>query len=167
MWDVLSGLDSDSRQALFAHCVGLTVNAVHQAYDRRPKALVHAGRLAEAVKLDMGSAGWQPTVESYLGRVSKPRILDAVTEAKGEAAADRIRHLKKAEMAQAAENLLSNTGWVPEPLRTPGQSLDPVEPTAGADNGTRSAGRVGRPKQRHKRASSVGATNSAPAEAAE
>jgi ParB family chromosome partitioning protein len=131
LWDVLAGLDSDSRQALFAHCVSLTVNAVYQAYDRRPKAIAHAAGLAEAVRLDMATAGWQPTVNGYLGRISKARILDAVREAKGDAAAERLAYLKKAEMAQAAEELLASTGWVPEPLRTPGQTFTPVE-TAGA-----------------------------------
>ncbi|MGE0853842.1 MAG: ParB/RepB/Spo0J family partition protein [Hyphomicrobiaceae bacterium] len=167
LWDVLSGLDSDSRQALFAHCVGLTVNAVHQAYDRRPKALAHAGRLAQVLELDMSSAGWRPTVDNYLGRVSKQRIVDAVTEAKGEPAADRIRHLKKAEMAQAAEELLADTGWVPEPLRTPGQTSTPVEAAAAADHGAQSADSVAQPKRRHKRSRTGDATNPVPAEAAE
>jgi ParB family chromosome partitioning protein len=125
LWDMLADLDSDSRHALFAHCVGLTINAVHQAYDRRPKVLHHAGRLATAVNLDMAAAGWTPTVDSYLGRVTKARILDAVREAKGEKAADRIAHLKKPEMAKAAERLLDGTGWLPEPLRTAG--LEPVD----------------------------------------
>ncbi|MBX9591675.1 MAG: ParB/RepB/Spo0J family partition protein [Hyphomonadaceae bacterium] len=131
LWDVLAGLDTDSRQALFAHCVAVTVNAVVQPYDRRPKAIAHAGRLAEAMKLDMAAAGWRPTVDGYLGRVSKARILDAVREAKGDAAAERLAHLKKVEMAKAAEELLAGIGWVPEPLRTPGQTFTPVE-TAGA-----------------------------------
>jgi len=131
LWDVLVGLDSDSRQALFSHCVALTINAVYQAYDRRPKAITHAGRLAVSVKLDMAAAGWQPTVDGYLGRVSKARILDAVREAKGDAVVERIAHLKKVEMAKAAEDLLAGIGWVPEPLRTPGQNFTPVE-TAGA-----------------------------------
>jgi ParB family chromosome partitioning protein len=48
LWDVLCGLDGDSRQALFAHCVGLTINATCQPYDRRPKAIAHADRVAEA-----------------------------------------------------------------------------------------------------------------------
>ena len=30
------------------------------------------------------AAGWRPTVDNYLGRVTKPRILEAVREAKGE-----------------------------------------------------------------------------------
>jgi ParB family chromosome partitioning protein len=135
LWDMVCALDSDSRQALFAHCVSLSVNAVYEAYNRRPRALAHAGRLVEAVGLDMAAAGWRPTVESYLGRVTKGRILDAVREAKGDDDAQRIAHLRKAEMATAAEELLAGTGWVPEPLRTPGQSFTPrTEPAAGADS---------------------------------
>jgi ParB family transcriptional regulator, chromosome partitioning protein len=134
LWDMVCGLDRDSRQTLFAHCVSLSVNAVYEAYNRRPRALAHAGLLAAAVSLDIAAAGWHPTVESYLGRVTKGRILDAVREAKGEDTAQRIAHLKKAEMATAAEQLLAGTGWVPEPLRTPGQSFTPgTEPAAGAD----------------------------------
>jgi ParB family chromosome partitioning protein len=131
LWDMLCALDSDSRQALFAHCASLTVNSVSEAYNRRPRALAHAGRLAEAVALDMAAAGWKPTAESYLGRVTKGRILDAVREAKGQDAAQRIAHLKKAEMATAAEELLVGTGWVPEPLRTPGHSFTPGTDAAG------------------------------------
>lgn len=59
------------------------------------------------------------TGDSYLGRVTKARILEAVHEAKGENAADRISGLKKPEMVTAAEDLLAGTGWLPEPLRTP------------------------------------------------
>ena len=66
-----------------------------------------------------GCAGWTPTVENYLGRVTKARILDAVREAKGDAAAQLIDHLKKPEMAKEAERLLAGTGWLPEPLRLP------------------------------------------------
>jgi ParB family chromosome partitioning protein len=114
---MLCGLDGDSRQALFAHCVGLTINATCQPYDRRPKALEHADRLAECVKLDMAEAGWRPTAANYLGRVTKAQILEAVREAKGEQAAQLIEDLKKAEMAREAERLLDGTGWLPEPLR--------------------------------------------------
>jgi ParB family chromosome partitioning protein len=117
LWDVLCDLDSDSRQALFAHCVGLTINATCQPYDRRPKAIAHADRLAEAVQLDMAEAGWRPTAATYLGRVTKARILEAVREAKGEQAAQLIEDLKKADMAREAERLLDGTGWLPEPLR--------------------------------------------------
>ena len=107
LWDVLTGLDGDSRQALFAHCVGLTINATCQPYDRRPKAIAHADRVAEAVRLDMAAAGWRPTVAGYLGRVTKAQILEAVREAKGEQAAQLIEDLKKADMAREAERLLA------------------------------------------------------------
>jgi ParB family transcriptional regulator, chromosome partitioning protein len=128
LWEWLSGLDDASRAALLAHCVSFGVNALYEKGDRYGGAgvsvhgvqrrLVQADRLARAVGLDMVEAGWLPTVDNYLGRVTKPRILEAVREAKGEQSAQLIDHLKKAEMAKEAERLLDGTGWLPEPLRT-------------------------------------------------
>ncbi|SEE66136.1 chromosome partitioning protein, ParB family [Rhizobiales bacterium GAS188] len=127
LWDWLAALDEASRAALLAHCVSFGVNALYEKGDRYggPGASVHsvqrrlalANRLAQAVGLDMVEAGWRPTVDNYLGRVTKPRILEAVREAKGEQSAQLIDHLKKAEMAKEAERLLDGTGWLPEPLR--------------------------------------------------
>ncbi|MFZ0460468.1 MAG: DNA-binding protein, partial [Rhodoplanes sp.] len=131
LWDVLTAFDHDSRLALFAHCIGLTVNAVSETYNRRPKAIAHADRIAQAVALDMAAIGWRPTVDNYLGRVTKGRIVEALREAKGESAAERVRSFKKAEMAKAAEDLLIGTGWLPEPLRTPGQTFAPgIDPAS-------------------------------------
>ena len=73
--------------------------------------------MARAVELDMVQAGWCPTVDNYLGRVTKPRILAAVRDAKGESSSQLIDHLKKTEMAKEAERLLDGSGWLPEPLR--------------------------------------------------
>ena len=123
LWDALNALDANQRQALFAHCVALSVNAVIEPYNRRPRAIAHADRLAQAVDLDMADAGWMPTVDAFLGRVTKARILAAVREAKDDPAAERIAHMKKGEMADAAEQLLAGTGWLPEPLRTPSRSI--------------------------------------------
>jgi ParB family chromosome partitioning protein len=131
LWDALGAWDSDSRSALFAHVVSLSVNAVHEAWNRRPRALAHADRLAQAVDLDMAAAGWRPSIDSFLGRVTKARILQAVAEAKGQRAADRIAHLKKGEMAAEAEALLAETNWLPEPLRTPGRASAEVTPSDG------------------------------------
>ena len=119
LWEALAEFDSCSREALFAHCVAMSVNAVHDPYQRRPRAIAHADVLAGSVGLDMDKAGWVVTGDSYLGRVTKARILEAVHEAKGENAAERIAGLKKAEMVTAAEDLLVGTGWLPESLRTP------------------------------------------------
>ncbi len=134
LWDTLVGFDTDTRTALFAHCAALTINALHEPWNRRPGALADADRLAQAVGLDMAAAGWVPTVESYLGRVPKARILEAVHEAKGEHAAQLIDHLKKPEMAQEAERLLAGTGWLPEPLRTPGLPEAAAVPPAASDD---------------------------------
>jgi ParB family chromosome partitioning protein len=138
LWDVLGSFDTDSRDALFAHCVSLTINAVVEPYNRRPKAIGHADKIAAAVSFDLATAGWTATVDNYLGRVPKARILEAVREAKGQKAADRIGHLKKGEMATEAEGLLTGGGWLPEPLRTPGtyrpataldETIDEAAPT--------------------------------------
>jgi len=127
LWEVLIDFDSDSRQALFAHCISLTLNAVHEAYNRRPGALAHADVLATALNLDMVAVGWTPTADVYLARVTKAQILEAVREAKGDDAADRIAGLKKPEMITAAEELLEGSGWLPEPLRTQGRESSAIE----------------------------------------
>ncbi len=124
LWDALAAFDADSRSMLFAHCVGASVNATFDAYNRRPRALANADRLAQAVDLDMVQAGWTPTVDNFFGRVTKARIVAAVREAKGARAGDRIEHLKKGEMAERAEELLAGSGWLPEPLRTQGRAVD-------------------------------------------
>jgi len=127
LWDWLEALDDASRSALLAHCVSFGVNALFEKADRYGgngvsshglrRRLDQADRLAQAVNLDMVEAGWRPTVDNYLGRVTKSRILEAVREAKGESSAQLIDHLKKTEMAKEAERLLDGTGWLPEPLR--------------------------------------------------
>jgi ParB family chromosome partitioning protein len=133
LWDALQAFDRDSRQALFAHCASLSVNAVVEPYNPRPRAIAQADRLASAVDLDMAAAGWTPMAETFLGRVTKARILAAVREAKGERAAQGIDHLKKTEMAEKAEALLQNSGWLPEPLRTPGREAAKDEAGAASD----------------------------------
>ena len=128
LWDALTALGGEDRMALFAHCAALTVNVVREPWNRRPDALVHGHQLARTVGLDMVAAGWKPTVDNYLGRVPKARILEAVREGRDEGSAQLIDHLKKGEMAKEAERLLDGTGWLPEPLRpadvSAGQSGD-------------------------------------------
>lgn len=102
---------------------------MYEPWNRRPRAAAHADRLAQAVDLDMTAAGWKPTVDNFLGRVTKARILQAVSQAKGQRAADRIEHLKKGDMAAEAQTLLADTGWLPEPLRTADRGASNVEPT--------------------------------------
>ncbi len=127
LWDWLAGLDDTSRMALLAHCVSYGVNALYEkpnpyggngvSQHTLDMRLAQADRLARATGLDMVEVGWRPTVGNYLGRVTKPRILEAVREGAGEQAAQLIDHLKKGDMAREAERLLADTGWLPEPLR--------------------------------------------------
>ncbi len=133
LWTALQEWDGDSQAMLFAHVVSLSVNAVHEAWNRRPRALAHADQLSQAVDLDMAAAGWRPTIDNFFGRVTKARILQAVIEAKGQHAADQIAHLKKGDMAAQAETLLADTGWLPEPLRTQKQAPTEESRSSGRD----------------------------------
>ena len=127
LWNALTALDGGEQASLFAHCASFAVNALYEPANRFNQGRVsahgvrtrldHADVLARAVGLDMVQVGWRPTVDNYLGRVTKPRILEAVREAKGEPSAQLIDHLKKADMAKEAERLLDGAGWLPEPLR--------------------------------------------------
>ena len=126
LWAFVRELDHDSRMALFAHCVALTTNAVKLPTERRSRAMATADRLAEAVSLDM-TAHWRPTTRTYLGRVTKSHILDAVREAVSIEATERMADMKKQDMAEAAEQLLAATDWLPALLRTPRTVQQPHE----------------------------------------
>ncbi|WP_338834499.1 ParB/RepB/Spo0J family partition protein [Bradyrhizobium septentrionale] len=126
LWSFLAELDHDSRMALFAHCVALTVNAVKLPWERKPRAQATADQLAEAVSLDM-TGYWRPTVRTYFGRITKARILEAVREGVSHEAADRMADMKKQEMAEAAEQLLAATDWLPALMRTPKTVQECVE----------------------------------------
>lgn len=118
LWSFIAGLDHASVMALFAHCAALTVNAVKQPWEHNKRqAHQTADKLATAVALDM-AAHWTPTVRSYFGRITKANILAAVREALGDEVAERIAGMKKQAMAETAEKLLAEGGWLPPLLRT-------------------------------------------------
>jgi ParB family transcriptional regulator, chromosome partitioning protein len=126
---ILAAMQPGDRLRLLAHCVSLSVNALFEPSNRTndgrvsahtvTKRIASANHLAIIIGHDMASAGWQPTRANYLDRVTKPRILEAVREARGEEMVHLIAHLKKGEMAIEAERLLDGSGWLPEPLRLP------------------------------------------------
>ncbi|WP_342724144.1 ParB/RepB/Spo0J family partition protein [Bradyrhizobium sp. B097] len=143
LWDALTALDGDAQASLFAHCASFAVNAVHEPANRTNQGRIsahgvqtrldQADVLARAVDFDMVRAGWRPTVDNYLGRVTKPRILEAVREARDESSAQLIEHLKKADMAKEAERLLDGSGWLPEPLRLTDATVSLAEEEGEAD----------------------------------
>ena len=131
LWGFIAALDQASVLALFAHCASLTVNAVRLPWDRKPRVHETADRLATALALDM-TAHWTPTARTYLSRVTKAHIAAAVREAVSDEAADRIAGMKKQLMAEAAEQLVAATGWLPALLRTERPAwLDAPEDDAG------------------------------------
>ena len=129
LWEaLLATFDSDTPgRAAGPLRVAQGVNAVHEAWNRRPRALAHADRLAQAVELDMAVEGWTPTVDNY----PRPGDQGAYPQqavsggGRGKRAADRIAHLKKGEMAERGRNghARRGSGWLPEPLRTPGRVM--------------------------------------------
>jgi len=117
LWDWLLTQAEGTLTALLACCAAFTVNAVHKPQDRADAPhLLHADRLATALGLDM-TQWWPPTAASYVGRVSKARILEAVTEACSKGAAENLAKLKKDALAKRAEEKLAGTGWLPPVLR--------------------------------------------------
>lgn len=103
---------------LLAVVAALTVNAVRppQSHHGAPR-FAHANQLATALGLNM-TEWWQPTGETYLSRVSKSQVLDAVKEAVSPQAAENLATLKKAELVSHAEDRLAGRGWLPQPLRS-------------------------------------------------
>ncbi|MER8788369.1 ParB/RepB/Spo0J family partition protein [Mesorhizobium sp. M0983] len=142
LWAWLDSLDEASQHTLLAHCVSYGINALFErpnpygsgvSQHGLEQRLREADRLSHATGLDMVDAGWRPTVDNYLGRVTKSRILEAVREGAGEQAAQLIDHLKKGDMAKEAERLLADSGWLPEPLRLIDHDAPPAQPGEGEE----------------------------------
>jgi ParB family chromosome partitioning protein len=94
LWAWVVEQKADTLVRLLAYCAARTVYAVKAPWGHEPKRLAHADTLAQAVGLDMADH-WAPTVDTYLGRVTKARILEAVREGVSEREAEAIAGLKK------------------------------------------------------------------------
>ena len=148
LWPWCLSQPRQTLEELLAFVAGHLVDGIQRAHVRTGhRRLCHADALARAVNLDMAAGGWKPTEGNYLGRVPKTRVLEAVREGKGESSAQLIDHLKKGEMVKEAERLLSDTGWLPEPLRASdpdaagnGTSEDAALPEFLADDGDDESG---------------------------
>jgi ParB family transcriptional regulator, chromosome partitioning protein len=117
LWGWLRNQDMPVLLALLAVCVARCANAGGADWTEDRGAGSVAAQVARAASLDMRT-WWQPTQESYLGRVPKALILEAVRDGAGELVASRIAGMKKEAMATNATELLDGTGWLPRLLRT-------------------------------------------------
>ena len=66
----------------------------------------------------------RPTAATYLGRVGKAQIAEAVREGVSPEAAQTCEGMKKQAMAERAEKLLAGKGWLPVVLH--GGSVIPL-----------------------------------------
>ncbi|KDP84680.1 hypothetical protein CF70_017835 [Cupriavidus sp. SK-3] len=98
---------------LLALCTAAGVNAVTGI--EGPNA---ADAIAEAVELDMAQ-WWTATPASFLNHLPKARAIEAVAEATSKKDAEALATMKKDKLAQAAEQKLAGTGWLPKILRGP------------------------------------------------
>jgi ParB family chromosome partitioning protein len=114
-WLLMQNMDTIN--GILAHCAAASIDGVQGKLDH-PTAprLKHADQVADTLGLDMAK-WWEPTRETYLGRVSKARILEAVTEGVSKGAADNIAMLKKDTLIARAEEKLAGKGWIPAMLR--------------------------------------------------
>jgi ParB family chromosome partitioning protein len=118
LWKWLLDQDQTMVIELLAFCIGQTVHAIRLHRDARTEPrFVAADQLAKALKLDMAD-WWTPTGESYLGRVKKEQILEAIGEGTTERNLEDLRKMKKAELVAAAERRLAQSRWLPEILKT-------------------------------------------------
>ena len=137
LWDWLEGETDDVRAELLALSISYGMNALMERgdnYGAGPSQhasdcrLSQAMRVAAATGLDLAALGWRATSDTYLNRVPRVRILEAVREGCGERAAQLIDHLKKGDMVVEAERLLAETGWLPDVLRAPAALADDRSP---------------------------------------
>lgn len=108
-------LDQQSQEevlSLLAFCTAQTVDGIQA--DEAPGT---SDELARAAGLDM-HAWWTPKKENYLASLPKARILEILREAGLQEAEGSLASLKKGPLAEAAEQRLAGTGWLPMLLRT-------------------------------------------------
>ncbi|MEC4594831.1 ParB/RepB/Spo0J family partition protein [Nitrospirillum amazonense] len=117
LWPWVTAQETAVLARLLAFCVATLVHGVQAPWSYDPRRLAHADALATILDLDM-SRHWSATVDSYLGRVTKARIVEAVGEGVSARDAEAISGLKKGEMAEQAERLLAGKPWLPALLRT-------------------------------------------------
>jgi ParB family transcriptional regulator, chromosome partitioning protein len=90
---------------VLAVAVAHTVNAVQSPHDDASTGrLAAADALARALTFEMAD-WWQPTAANYFTRIKKDQILQAIQEVTGAPAKERLRSLKKQDLAAEARKI--------------------------------------------------------------
>jgi ParB family transcriptional regulator, chromosome partitioning protein len=117
LWEWLLEQPQNVLLNVLATAVAHTVNAVQGPHDEPSTGrLGAAAALAQALELDM-SNWWQASAANYFGRVKKDQIVQAIQEATKAPVDERVKALKKKDLAVEAEKAIAGTRWLPEPLR--------------------------------------------------
>jgi ParB family chromosome partitioning protein len=117
LWEWLLDQPQNVLVNVLAAAAAHTVNAVQRPHDEPSSGrLGGAQALAQALELDMAN-WWQASAANYFGRIKKDQILQAIQDATGAPVDERLKALKKKDLAAEAEKCISSTRWLPEPLR--------------------------------------------------
>jgi ParB family chromosome partitioning protein len=117
LWEWLLEQPQNVLLSVLAAAVAHTVNAVQGPHDEPSTGrLAGAAALAQALELDM-SNWWQASASNYFGRVKKDQIIRGIQQATGAPVDERLKALKKKDLAAEAEKSVAGTRWLPEPLR--------------------------------------------------
>jgi len=118
LWDWALEQPQNVLLKVLAVAVAHIVNAVRNPHDDASTGrLAAADALARALTLDMAN-WWQPTAANYFVRIKKDQILLAIQEATGAPLKERLRSLRKQDLAAEAEKFVTGTRWLPELLRS-------------------------------------------------
>jgi ParB family chromosome partitioning protein len=117
LWEWLLGQPQNVLLNVLAVAAAHTVNAVQRPHDPPDCGRLNGAKaLAQALELDMAN-WWQASAANYFGRVKKDQIVEAIQEATGAQVDEKLKSLKKKDLAAEAEKYISSTRWLPEPLR--------------------------------------------------
>lgn len=122
LWDALEAMRPAELDKIIAYGVALSVSL-----SAGNTGLT--GKFLAALNFDT-AAHFTPTADNYLGRVSKPLIIEALADAgkiTGDADKAALLAMKKGALAAEAEKRLAGTGWVPSLIRTP-KAKAPAKP---------------------------------------
>lgn len=124
LFDTLRGMETEALLSLLA----VELARAYDVFSSEPsRSATHGFNLAAGIERALGvdmADWWEPTPDGYLNHVSKAKMMEAVSEACGVAAAQPLAPMKKADAAAAAAAALAGKRWLPSTLRVyrPGQA---------------------------------------------